>query len=253
MLIHPTVERLRALGLTAMADAFIELQNAPDAGELSREDWLGLLVDREAAERDTKRLTTRLKFAALRQSACVEDVDLRAPRGIDRAVFARLVGGDWIDRNENLLVTGATGLGKSWIACALGHKACRDNRSVQYHRVPRLFEALALARGDGRYGRMLKTLGRVQLLILDDWGLSVLNPPERRDLLEILDDRHGSASTIVTSQVPVEHWHDVIGDPTLGDAILDRLVHNAHRLQLSGESMRKQNARNQTLDANSNP
>ena len=156
-------------------------------------------------------------------------------------------------RNENLLITGATGLGKSWIACALGHKACRDNRSVQYHRVPRLFEALALARGDGRYGRLLKTIGRVQLLILDDWGLSVLNPPERRDLLEILDDRHGRASTIVTSQVPVEHWHDVIGDPTLGDAILDRLVHNAHRLQLSGESMRKQNARNQTLDANSNP
>ena len=169
------------------------------------------------------------------------------------AVFAKLVGGDWIARNENLLITGATGLGKSWIACALGHKACRDNRSVQYHRVPRLFEALALARGDGRYGRLLKTIGRVQLLILDDWGLSVLNPPERRDLLEILDDRHGRASTIVTSQVPVEHWHDVIGDPTLGDAILDRLVHNAHRLQLSGESMRKQNARNQTLDANSNP
>jgi DNA replication protein DnaC len=183
----------------------------------------------------------------------VEDIDLRTPRGIDRAVFARLIGGDWIDRNENLLVTGATGLGKSWIACALGHKACRDNRSVQYHRVPRLFEALALARGDGRYGRLLKTLGRVQLLILDDWGLSVLNPPERRDLLEILDDRHGRASTIVTSQIPVEHWHDIIGDPTLGDAILDRLVHNAHRLQLSGESMRKQNARNQTLDVNSNP
>ena len=144
---------------------------------------------------------------------------------------------------------GPTGLGKSWIACALGHKACRDNRSVQYHRVPRLFEALALARGDGRYGRLLKTIGRVQLLILDDWGLSVLNPSERRDLLELLDDRHGRASTIVTSQIPVEHWHDIIGDPTLGDAILDRLVHNAHRLQLTGESMRKQNARNQTLDA----
>jgi DNA replication protein DnaC len=217
------------------------------------EERVGLLVDREAAERDTKRLTTRLKSAALRQNACVEDVDWRTPRGIDRAVFARLIGGDWIDRNENLLVTGATGLGKSWIACALGHKACRDNRSVQYHRLPRLFEALALARGDGRYGRLLKTLGRVQLLILDDWGLSVLNPPERRDLLEILDDRHGRASTIVTSQIPVEHWHDIIGDPTLGDAILDRLVHNAHRLQLTGESMRKHNARNQTLDAAPNP
>ena len=182
----------------------------------------------------------------------MEDVDLRTPRGIDRAVFARLVAGDWIDRHENVLVTGATGLGKSWIACALGHKACRDKRSVLYHRVPRLFEALALARGDGRYGRLLKTLGRVQLLILDDWGLSVLSAPERRDLLEILDDRHGRASTIVTSQIPVETWHDVIGDPTLGDAILDRLVHNAHRLQLAGESMRKKNARAHALDGTSN-
>jgi len=252
MLTHPTHERLITLGLTGMAKALEEQRRSPDLDALSFEERVGLLVDREAAERDTKRLTTRLKFAAPRQSACVEDVDLRTPRGIDRAVFARLVVGDWIDRNENLLVTGATGLGKSWIACALGHKACRDNRSVQYHRVPRLFEALALARGDGRYGRLLKTIGRVQLLILDDWGLSVLNPPERRDLLELLDDRYGRASTIVTSQIPVEHWHDIIGDPTLGDAILDRLVHNAHRLQLTGESMRKQNARNQTLDAASN-
>jgi DNA replication protein DnaC len=252
MLTHPTHERLIALGLTGMAKALEEQRRSPDLDALSFEERVGLLVDREAAERDTKRLTTRLKFAALRQNACVEDLDWRTPRGIDRAVFARLISGDWIDRNENLLVTGATGLGKSWIACALGHKACRDNRSVQYHRVPRLFEALALARGDGRYGRLLKALGRVQLLILDDWGLSVLNPPERRDLLEILDDRHGRASTIVTSQIPVEHWHDVIGDPTLGDAILDRLVHNAHRLQLTGESMRKQTARKQALDANSN-
>ena len=249
MLTHPTHERLITLGLTGMAKALEEQRRSPDLDALSFEERVGLLVDREAAERDTKRLTARLKFAALRQTACVEDVDLRTPRSIDRAVFARLVVGDWIDRNENLLVTGATGLGKSWIACALGHKACRDNRSVQYQRVPRLFEALALARGDGRYGRLLKTLGRVQLLILDDWGLSVLNPTERRDLLEILDDRHGRASTIVTSQIPVEHWHDIIGDPTLGDAILDRIVHNAHRLQLTGESMRKKNARNQTLDA----
>ncbi len=204
MLTHPTHERLITLGLTGMAKALEEQRRSPDLNALSFEERVGLLVDREAAERDTKRLTTRLKFAALRQSACVEDLDWRTPRGIDRSVFARLVGGDWIDRNENLLITGATGLGKSWIACALGHKACRDNRSVQYHRVPRLFEALALARGDGRYGRLLKTIGRVQLLILDDWGLAVLSPPERRDLLEILDDRHGRASTIVTSQIPVE-------------------------------------------------
>ncbi len=248
MLTHPTHERLIALGLTGMAKAFEEQRRLPDLEALSFEERIGLLVDREAAERDTKRLTARLKFAALRQNACVEDVDWRTPRGIDRAVFARLVAGGWIDRHENVLITGAAGLGKSWIACALGHKACRDNRSVLYHRVPRLFEALALARGDGRYGRLLKALGRVQVLILDDWGLSVLTGSERRDLLEILDDRHGRSSTIVTSQVPVDAWHDLIGDPTLGDAILDRLVHNAHRLQLAGESMRKQNARARPLD-----
>ena len=253
MLNHPTHERLIELGLTGMAKAFEEQRRSPDLEALPFEDRIGLLVDREVVERDTRRLTTRLKLAALRQNACVEDVDLRTPRGIDRAVFAKLVSGDWIDRYENLLITGATGLGKSWLACALGHKACRDNRSVLYHRVPRLFEALALARGDGRYARFLKSLARAQLLILDDWGLSVLTAAERRDLLEILDDRHGRASTVITSQVPVDTWHEVIGDPTLADAILDRLVHNAHRLQLTGESMRKRSARAKPLDAKSEP
>lgn len=252
MLTHPTFERLSALGLAGMAKAFEEQRRSPDLDALSFEERLGLLVDREAAERDTKRLTTRLKFASLRQNACVEDIDLRTPRGLDRAVFARLAAGEWINRHENLLITGAAGLGKSWIACALGHKACRDNHSVLYHRVPRLFEALALARGDGRYGRLLKSLGRVEVLILDDWGLSVLTGSERRDLLEILDDRHGRTSTIVTSQIPVEHWHETIGDPTLADAILDRIVHNAHRLQLVGESMRKTSARNRQLDGDRN-
>ena len=188
------------------------------------------MIDREATERDNKRLVTRLKFASLRQSAVIEDIDLRAVRGLDRALFQKLAAGDWIDRHHNLLICGPTGVGKSWIACALGHKACRDGRSVLYHRMPRLFEALALARGDGRHARLLKTLARVQLLILDDWGLAPLAPEQRRDLLEIMDDRHGRATTIETSQLPVDAWHATIGDPTLADAILDRLVHNAHRL-----------------------
>lgn len=248
MLAHPTSEKLVALGLAGMAKALDEQRRSPAIETLSFEERLGLLVDREAAERDARRLVMRLKFAALRQSACVEDLDLRTPRGLDRAVIAHLVEGRWIDRAENLLVTGATGLGKSWIACALGHKACRDGRSVLYHRVPRLFEQLAIARGDGRYARLLKTIARVDLLILDDWGLAALTAGERRDLLEILEDRHGRKATLVTSQLPVDAWHAVIGDPTLADAILDRLVHNAHRLELEGDSMRKRAARRPALD-----
>jgi DNA replication protein DnaC len=248
VLAHPTSEKLVALGLAGMAKALDEQRRSPAIETLSFEERLGLLVDREAAERDARRLVMRLKFAALRQSACVEDLDLRTPRGLDRAVIAHLVEGRWIDRAENLLVTGATGLGKSWIACALGHKACRDGRSVLYHRVPRLFEQLAIARGDGRYARLLKTIARVDLLILDDWGLAALTAGERRDLLEILEDRHGRKATLVTSQLPVDAWHAVIGDPTLADAILDRLVHNAHRLELEGDSMRKRAARRPALD-----
>jgi len=249
MLTHPTHERLLTLGLTGMAKALEEQRRQPDIAALSFEERLGLMVDREAAERDTKRLATRLKFAALRQAAVVEDIDWQTARGLDRALFQKLAAGDWIGRRQNLLVVGPTGVGKSWIACALGHKACRDGRSVLYHRVPRLFEALALARGDGRYGRLLKTLGKVELLILDDWGLAPLTGEQCRDLLEILDDRHGRGSTVVTSQVPVEHWHEIIaGSPTLADAVLDRLVHNAHRLILKGESMRKITARRSSLD-----
>ncbi|HEY5412752.1 MAG TPA: IS21-like element helper ATPase IstB [Caulobacteraceae bacterium] len=251
MLAHPTHERLIALGLAGMARAFEEQRASPDGLALSFEERVGIMADREAADRDTRRTATRLKFAALRQNACVEDIDLRTPRGIDRALMARLVAGDWIDRHDNLAIVGATGVGKSWIACALGHKACRDGRTVLYQRVPRLFEALALARGDGRHARLLKTLARTHLLILDDWGLQVLTQAQRIDLLEILEDRNGRGSTLVTSQVPIDQWCDVIGDPTLADAILDRFVHNAHRLNLTGESMRRANGK-RSLDAGQN-
>ena len=219
---------------------------------LGFEDRLALLVDREATgARRPSACAPGCSSPACASQACVEDVDWRAARGLDRALFQRLAAGEWIDRHQGLLLTGPTGIGKTWLACALGHKACRDNRSVLYQRLPRLLEALGLARGDGRYARMLKSLARVQLLILDDWGLTPLTAEQRRDLLEIVDDRHGRAATIVTSQVPVPNWHEWIADPTLGDAILDRLVHSAHRIELKGESMRQRAARRATaVDAN---
>jgi DNA replication protein DnaC len=249
MLVNHSHERLIALRLTGMAKAFDDQLRQPDIDALAFEQRLGLMIDREITERDNRRLVTRLKFASLRQTAIIEDIDLRTPRGIDRAFLAKLVDGDWISRKHNLLITGATGTGKSWIACALGHKACRDNRSVLYHRLPRLFEALALARGDGRYARLLKMLSRVELLILDDWGLAPLTSEQRRDLLEIVDDRHQRGSTIITSQLPVDRWHDVIAEPTIADAVLDRIIHNSHRLALKGDSMRKITAQRPNLDA----
>jgi DNA replication protein DnaC len=239
MLIHPTIERLRALGLSAMADAFIELQNTPDAAELTREDWLGLLVDREATSRENKRLARRLREARLRQSAVVEDVDFRAHRGLDRALFLKLATCQWIQDHHHLCVIGPTGIGKSWLACALGHKGCREGFSVLYKRASRLFTDLAQARGEGRLPRLMTTLERTRLLIIDDWGPEPLNAEQRRDLLEIVDDRYDRGSLLITRQVPVNRWHEVIGDPTLADAILDRIIHRAHRIELKGPSLRR--------------
>jgi len=242
VLTHPTLDQLHQLGLAGMASAFTELQAAPQTVELSHAEWLALLLDREMTERRDRRLKARLRYARLRHHATVEDVDYRAPRGLDRALFQKLAAGDWIDVPQNLIIEGPTGVGKSWLSCALGHKACRDNRSVLYQRIPRLFPDLALARGDGRYPRLMRALGGVKLLILDDWGLEPLGPEQRRDLLEIVEERYGRGATMVTSQIPVDRWHDIIGDPTLADAILDRLVHNAHRLKLRGDSLRRKTA-----------
>ena len=239
MLKHPTLTQLHALGLHGMAKAFDELAANGQAEGLDRLEWLTLLLDREAALRHDKRFTSRLRAARLRQQAAVEDVDNRSPRGLDRALFQKLAEGDWIKGHDNLVLVGPTGVGKSWLAAALGHKACRDNQSVLYQRVPRLFEDLALGRGDGRHPRLLRSLGRADLLILDDWGLEPLDAGARHDLLEILEERYGRRSTMITSQLPIDRWHDIIGDPTYADAILDRLIHNAHRIELSGESLRR--------------
>ena len=244
MLIHPMVERLRGLGLTAMADAFIEMKNTSAADDLSREDWLGLLLDREATSRENKRLDRRLRHARLRQSAVIEDTDFRVPRGLDRALFQKLAGCGWIRDSQHLVISGSTGVGKSWLACALGHKACREGYSVLYRRAPRLFAELATARGEGRAARLMATLERTRLLIIDDWGPEPLSADQRRDLLEIVEDRYEKGSLLITSQVPIGRWHDLIGDPTLGDAILDRVVHRAHRIELKGPSLRNRHAVN---------
>jgi DNA replication protein DnaC len=240
MLDHPTHDQLRALKLDGMADAFTELQARDDAADLSHAEWLGLLIDREATSRSTKKFQSRMRSAKLRHvGASVEDVDYRTPRKLDKALFQQLATGRWITEHRNLLITGPCGVGKTWLACALGQSACRDNRAVLYHRLPRLFADLDLAHGDGRFPRLFRQLVKANLLILDDWGPDRLTAGQRRDLMEIVEDRYGTGSTIITSQLPLDRWHDVIDEPTFADAILDRLVHNAYRLHLDGPSMRK--------------
>ncbi|MBT8421360.1 MAG: IS21-like element helper ATPase IstB [Gammaproteobacteria bacterium] len=239
MLTHPTLDKLQALKFKGMVKALTEQLQMADIHELSFEERLGLLVDREMTERDNARLQTRLRNAKLRQSACIEDIDYRHPRGLDRALVNALASCQWVSEHLNILITGPTGVGKTWIACALAQKACREAYSAYYLRLPRLLQELTIAKGDGRYPKLLAQLARTDVLVLDDWGLMKLIAEQRRDLLEIIEDRHGARSTIITSQLPVDHWHQVIGDPTLADAILDRIVHNAYKITLKGDSMRK--------------
>jgi len=253
MLRHPTLAKLHTLRLSGMAIALEEQQNLPDIEALPFADRLGLLIDREETERQNRLLKSRLSRARLRQSACLEDLDYQTPRGLDRHLMIELATGQWLREHLNLLITGPAGIGKSWIACALAHQACRYGFTALYLRLPRLIEELALARAEGSYAKRLGQLARIDLITLDDWGLVPLTAEARRDLLELLDDRHQRKSTLVTSQLPVEHWHDYLGDPTLADAILDRLVHSSYRLNLRGESMRKLKARSLTPEAASRP
>lgn len=243
MLLNPTLEKLQALKLTGMSEALDEQLRSSDIDQLGFEERLGLMVDREITSRDNRRLTTRLRKARLRQNACLEDIDYRHPRGLKREQIQQLLGNRWIQEHQNVIITGPTGVGKTWLACALAQKACRDGYTVQYLRLPRLLQDLNLARADGRYPKLMAGYAKTDLLLLDDWGLAPLNESQRRDLLEIVEDRHNLKSTMITSQIPVEHWHELIGDPTLADAILDRLIHNAHRVPLKGESLRKKGAK----------
>jgi DNA replication protein DnaC len=239
MLTHPILEKLQNLRFYGMLSALEEQMQMHDIDKLSFEDRLGLLVDREMTERENRRLKTRLGKAKLRQNACVEDVDLRHPRGLDKILFMQLAEGRYLKEHNNVLIIGPTGVGKTYLACALAQKACRQGSTARYFRLPRLLHDLSIAKADGRYDNLLKSIARTDLLVLDDFGLAKFIKEQRHDILEILEDRHGLRSTMVTSQLPVKHWHEIIADPTLADAILDRLVHNAYKLILKGDSMRK--------------
>jgi DNA replication protein DnaC len=243
MLTHPLLDKLHQLRCQGMLESLQEQLQQPDMQSLSFEDRVSLMVDREWWLRENNRIKTRLKNANLRQTASMEDIDYDPTRGLSKAVMQTLSSCQWVREHQNLLLVGPTGTGKSFIASALGHKACLEGFTVRYMRCPRLFQELAVAKGDGRYLKLIQQISKSQVLILDDWGVSPMDDGNRRDLLEILDDRHQCTSTIVTSQLPLKHWHDFIGDPTLADAILDRLIHNAHKIELKGESMRKKKSK----------
>ena len=239
MLTEPIVQQLQALRLRGMAHALELQKHQPDLAHLSFEDRLGLLLAHETAERQSQRLHQRLRWARLPQPASLEDIDTRTPRGIERGTFARISSLSWLDEHLNTLIIGATGMGKSYLACAIAHQACRNDLRVRYFRIARLADELARVTALQRKSAFLRQIAAVDLLVLDDFGLGALADTTQRDLLEILDDRYDKKSTLVTSQLPVDQWHATFADPTIADAVLDRLVHNAYRLVLKGESMRK--------------
>lgn len=240
MLLSPTLEKLRQMKLTGMAQGLEEQQNSKAYHSLVFEERLGHLVDKEKELREDRKLTSRLARAKLKQQACLEDVNYSHSRGLDRTLIRKLSTCAWIKEHHNLVITGLTGVGKSYIACALAHKACMDGFTSLYYRSSRLFTDLETAKADGRYPRVLQALAKVDLLIIDDWGLSKLNAREERELLEVMEDRYELKSTIFASQVPVKEWHELIPNKTIADAILDRVVHNSYRIELHGESLRKE-------------
>lgn len=244
MLHQPTVEKLHNMRLSGMVTAWEAIQTDPDSRQMSFEEKLALMVDRQYTQRQNEALTRRLRYAKLKGNAAVENIDYRAARGLDKGAIRALAQDSvWVSRHENIFITGPTGVGKSYIACALAQKACRDGHVVLYTRAPALFRDLALGRADGSLRHVLARLSRADVLIVDDWAMAPMTENERRDFWEIAEERYQSASTILTSQVPVSQWHQQIGDPTVADGILDRLVHNAHRFDLKGESMRRGNTK----------
>ena len=234
------LKQLRTLKLSGMAQA-LELQwSQPQTyDDLSFDERVGIIVSQELTSRANKRLQRLLKSARFKVDARIENIDYAHPRGLKKSQVAGLLTGEWIEKNQNLIITGPTGCGKTYLACAIGHHACHHDYSVRYDRASRLFEALTISHGDGSYLKLINQMAKADLLIIDDWGLETLTLSQRNDLLEIMEDRHGNKSTIVTSQLPITKWHTYIGDATLADAILDRLLHNAHKVHLKGESMRK--------------